>query len=191
MRLGLSSHAGFGAFVAALWSTALASGPGRAVAGPVLPDFSPGNFTSGAPIDNLYFPLVPGTTFRYSANVTDPATGERVHEVDVDVVTNQTQMIAGVVARVVHARSFEDDVLVEDTSDFYAQDKSGNVWYLGEATSAFERDDEGNIISTSHAGSWRAGVNGGKPGYIMPAAALRRVGFEHYQEFAPADQAVD
>ena len=36
-----------------------------AVGGPVLPDFSPSNFTAGAPVDNPFFPLVPGTRYRY------------------------------------------------------------------------------------------------------------------------------
>src|SRR3954464_4722660 len=86
--------------------------PMPAQAGPVLPDFSAANFTPGAPIDNPYFPLSPGTTFRAAGDVTDPETGESVHQVDVDVVTAQTQVIGGVRARVVHAQGFEDGVLV-------------------------------------------------------------------------------
>jgi hypothetical protein len=80
-------------------------------------------------------------------------------------------------------------VLTEDTNDYYAQDKAGNVWYMGEDTKAFEYDDSGKLISTDTSGSWRAGVRGGKPGFIMPAHPT--VGFSHYQEFAPNDEAVD
>jgi hypothetical protein len=160
-----------------------------AAAGPVLPEFSPANFPDGATITNPYFPLTPGTTYRASGNVTDPEDGSTVHEVDEDAVTFQTRTIAGVTARVVHARGFEDGVLAEDTNDFYAQDKDGNVWYMGEDTTAFERDDAGNIIGRDKSGSWLAGVNGAKPGFIMPARPA--VGFNHYQEFSPADGALD
>jgi hypothetical protein len=163
--------------------------PRLAPAGPVLPAFSPSNFTPGAPIDNPYFPLVPGTTYRSAARTTDPDTGESGFEVDEDVVTSRTRTIGGVPARVVHARVFRDNVLAEDTTDWYAQDKAGNVWYLGEATSAFTYDKNGKLISTDHSGTWLTGVHGAKPGYIMPAHP--KVGFNYYQEFAPADGAVD
>ena len=159
------------------------------LAGPVLPDFDPGNFVAGAPIDNPYYPVVPGTVRRYEADVTDPETGETAREVTTVTVTTSTRTIAGVTARVVRDKAFEDGVLVEDTFDYFAQDKQGNVWYLGEDTRAFEYDDDGNVISTSTKGSWRAGVNGAKPGFVMPAS--RAVGFNYYQEFAPADEALD
>jgi hypothetical protein len=168
---------------------ALAAAPTPSAAGPVLPDFSPSNFVAGAPIDNPYFPLTPGTRYRASGTVTDPDTGETTFEQDEDFVTFETEVIGGVTARVVHARGWEDGVLVEDTRDWYAQDISGNVWYLGEDTTAFEYDDDGNLVGTSNAGSWRTGVNGAKPGYIMPAD--RTIGLNHYQEFAPADEALD
>jgi hypothetical protein len=75
---------------------------GTASAGPVLPDFSPSNFTPGAPINNPYFPLTPGTTYRAEADVvSDSDSGERVHAVDIDMVTFRTQTIAGVKAVVV------------------------------------------------------------------------------------------
>jgi hypothetical protein len=161
---------------------------GTTRAAPVLPDFAPINFQPGAPINNPYFPLPPGQRLRYAANVTDEE-GDTVLEEDEDFVTNETQTIAGVQARVVHARSWEDGVLIEDTRDFFAQDKSGNVWYMGEDTKAFERDDEGNIISTDTTGSWRAGVDGAKPGFVMPVD--KTIGFNYFQENAPNNDALD
>ena len=158
-------------------------------AAPVLPDFAPANFAPGAPINNTYFPLPVGQRLRYAANVTDPEGGESTFEEDEDFVTNQTQTIAGVQARVVQARSWEDGELIEETRDYFAQDKSGNVWYMGEDTQAFERDDEGNIISTDTSGSWHAGVNGAKPGFVMPVD--KTIGFNYFQENAPADGALD
>ena len=158
---------------------------------PVVPDFSPDDFTPGAAIDNPYHPLVPGTERRYEADVTDPDNGEVTREVNRVTVTGQTRQIAGVTARVVRDRAFEDGELAEDTFDYFAQDRQGNVWYLGEDTTSFERDDEGNVIGTSTRGSWHAGVNGARPGFIMPAAANRTVGFSYFQEFAQQDEALD
>lgn len=162
---------------------------GRALAEPVQPDFQPGNFVTGAPIDNPFFPLVPGTTFRYEGTATDPEDNSTSHNVETDFVTFQTKVIGGVVARVVHNQVHTDGELTEDTSDYYAQDKSGNVWYLGEDTKEFELDDEGNIINTDTTGSWHAGVHGAKPGFIMPVD--HTIGFEYFQENAPTDQAID
>ena len=160
-----------------------------AAAAPVVPDFSPGDFVAGAPIDNPYYPLVPGTVRRYEADVTDPETGEVTREANEVTVTFETRTVAGVVARVVRDRAFEDGVIVEDTFDYFAQDRAGNVWYLGEDTTAYEYDDEGNLVGTSTQGAWLAGRNGARPGFIMPAD--RRVGFNYYQEFAAQDEALD
>jgi hypothetical protein len=169
----------------------LALQPRAVRAEPVLPNFSPEDFVSGAPIDNPFFPLTPGTTFRWEGTITNPEDGDTSQERDEDFVTFQTKVIGGVTARVVHARVFNDGDLTEDTLDYYAQDKSGNVWYLGEDTKEFELDDEGNVIGTDTTGSWHTGVNGAKPGFIMPAVPSLKVGFEYFQENAPADEALD
>jgi len=176
--------------LALLSCTAIASlhdRPARAAV--VEPVFSAADFSPGAPIDNPYFPLVPGPRFTYAGTTTDADTGETAHEVEEDSVTNQTIDIAGVKARVVHNTVTEDGEQVEDTKDYYAQDKSGNVWYLGEDTAEFQRDDNGNIISTDTSGSWRTGVHGAQPGFIMPANPT--VGFAYAQENAPQDEAID
>jgi hypothetical protein len=155
----------------------------------VLPKFSPADFTPAAPINNPYFPLPPGTTFIAGANVTDPDSGRKSFERSEDFVTGHRENVGGVQAMRVHARVFHDNLLIEDTIDFFAQDKVGNVWYLGEATRAFEYDSKGKLIGTSTEGSWRTGVHGAKPGFIMPAHPV--VGFHYYQEFSPIDHAVD
>jgi hypothetical protein len=158
-------------------------------AGPVTPVFSPSNFTPGAPIDNPYFPLVPGTLFTTTANVTDPDTGEKSTEVDKMFVTFQTEQVGGITVRRVSDRVFTDGLLSEETTDLYAQDKSGNVWYLGERTAEFTRDDSGKIIDTDTTGTWITGIHGAKPGFILPVD--HTVGFFYREEFAPNDQAVD
>ena len=78
---------------------------------------------------------------------------------------------------------------MEETFDFYAQDSGGNVWYMGEDVTNYIYDDDDNLIETNNASAWRAGVNGALPGYIMPADLS--IGFNYYQEFAEADNAVD
>ena len=65
---------------------------------------------------------------------------------------------------------------VEVTDDWYAQDKRGNIWYLGEATTDFEN---GKPVSTE--GSFEAGVDGAQAGVIMPAHP--RPGLSYRQEY--------
>jgi hypothetical protein len=66
--------------------------------------------------------------------------------------------------------------IIEDTFDWYAQDKEGNIWYLGENTAEFEN---GKLITK--AGSFEAGVDGAKPGIIMPADP--KDGMQYRQEY--------
>lgn len=136
----------------------------------------PGNFVSV--IDNPYFPLEPGTTFTYRGETEGTPTR------NVTTVTSDTKVILGVTTIVVHDQAYEDGVLVEDTFDWYAQDKDGNVWYFGEDTK--ELDENGKVISTE--GSWEAGVDGAEPGIIMEANPKK--GDKYQQEFA-ADVAED
>jgi hypothetical protein len=135
------------------------------------PGVNPDDFSSPLVIDNDYFPLVPGTLLVYEGETDGvPTRGEFC-------VTRQTKVIEGVETRVVHDQAFENDVLVEDTFDWHAQDDSGTVWYFGEDTK--ELDAQGNIVSTE--GSWEAGVDGAKAGFIMLADP--QVGVRYYQEF--------
>jgi hypothetical protein len=83
---------------------------------------------------------------------------------------------------VVEDRNYLGNVLAERTSDYYAQDRCGNVWYFGEDTA--ELDAHGRVVSTE--GSWHAGVGGAQPGVIMPAHPQvgRRFRQEWYQGHA-------
>ena len=146
------------------------------IAEPVL---DPADFTT--PVQNPYFPLVPGTTYVYAAQ-----TGEGLLRTEVSV-TSSTKTIDGVVAFVVHDVVWLDvdegpTVLIEDTFDWYAPDNSGNVWYLGEATVERLYDEDWNFIGTSTEGSWEAGVAGAEAGLIMLADP--RPGLSYRQEFA-------
>jgi hypothetical protein len=123
--------------------------------------------------ENAWFPLVPGTTWRYRG------TGENAAETNVVTVTSDTRMILGIRATVVRDQVFENGELTEDTRDWYAIDREGNVWYLGEDTKEYRN---GEVVST--AGSWEAGVNGAKPGIIMWADPAAHVGETYRQEYS-------
>jgi len=108
-------------------------------------------------IDNTYFPLVPGTTFVYEGVGED---GEAIrNEV---TVTDETKEVMGVTTTVVLDREWEDEELIEETFDWYAQDGDGNIWYFGEDSKEYE---DGEVVST--AGSWEAGVGGALPGILI------------------------
>jgi hypothetical protein len=131
--------------------------------------FDPSNFV--AQIDNPYLPLTPGTAFHYRSETPE---GVEINDV---IVTRDTKQILGVTVRVVHDQVFLNGELTEDTFDWQAQDKQGNVWYFGEDTKELEN---GQVVSTE--GSWEAGVNG-NPGIIM--LAHPKTGLTYIQEDAP------
>jgi len=112
----------------------------------------PADFTTN--IDNPYWPVVPGSRWVYRE-------GEQRGTI---TVLRATRKIAGVEARVVHDVVRRGGRLVEDTYDWYAQDREGNVWYLGEDTKEYK---DGRVSTT--AGSWEHGVDGAYAGIIMPA----------------------
>ena len=100
------------------------------------------------------------------------------------MATTQTKKIAnGITARVVRDTVRAGGSIIEDTFDWYAQDASGNVWYLGESTAEFE-----NGKVTSRSGSFEAGVDGALAGIILPANPAP--GMRYRQEYY-AGQAED
>jgi hypothetical protein len=109
-------------------------------------------------VTNPFFPLAPGTVITYRGVKDGRVQDDRV------VVTHQTKRIIGVTTTVVLDSARHAGRLLEQTEDWYAQDKHGNVWYFGERTKAF--DANGNVDT---AGSWEAGVHGAEPGIIMEA----------------------
>lgn len=122
------------------------------------PGFSPN-------ITNPYWPMEPGTRWVYQEGA----------QRNVVTVLSRTETIRGAETRVVHDTVAEHGKLIEDTYDWYAQDRRGNVWYMGEATKEFS----GRHVSTE--GSWRAGVNGAQAGIIVPAHP--RIGASYRQEY--------
>jgi hypothetical protein len=111
-------------------------------------------------IDNRYFPLPVGRTWIYKG------VKEGKPQIDRVTVTSMTKLVAeGITARAISdvAKTPRGELL-EKTTDWYAQDKRGNVWYFGENTAAYL---PGGKVDRS--GSWQAGVHDGEPGIIMLA----------------------
>jgi hypothetical protein len=109
---------------------------------------------------NSYFPLRPGLVTRLRGSDDDEHFRERVE------ITGRTEVIQTVrtvvASDVVHRF---DGTLAEKTTDFYAADNDGNVWYFGENTATY--DESGRL--ESREGTWRAGRRGAVAGMVMPA----------------------
>jgi hypothetical protein len=120
------------------------------------PKIDPADF--GGPIDNPYLPLAPGSRWVYEE--THPDYTEHI----VVEVTPYTKKILGVDTVVVRDTATVDGVVTEDTADFYAQDRAGNVWYFGEATVEYAHGQPDTTL-----GSWEGGVAGAQPGIVMYA----------------------
>jgi hypothetical protein len=144
--------------------------------GTYAPKIDPANFV--ARIDNRYLPYEPGTRFHFE--------GVRgtTRQTDDQVVLRRTKRILGVTCTVVRDIVSEHGRAVERTDDWYAQDRQGNVWYMGE--DSFEREN-GRFVKASD--SWESGVNGAQPGIIMPADP--RPGDAYRQEYYPPGKALD
>jgi hypothetical protein len=116
----------------------------------------PANFV--AMIDNPYLPFTPGTTLVYKGvmkNGTTPQT-------DTVFVTNRTRRILGIDCTVVRDTVTSRGRPVERTFDWYAQDRDGNVWYMGEQTQELMHGTFGKMIDSGPAGQ-----DGAQPGIIM------------------------
>jgi hypothetical protein len=132
---------------------------------------------------NPYFSLKPG--YRIVLKSEDERVWVTVLD-ETEVVDTKIEGVGEVTTRVVEEREWEKDgdefVLKEVSRNFFAICKQTNsVFYFGETVV----DGEGNPLG----GGWRAGVNGAKPGLIMPGTIL--LGARYYQEIAPEDEALD
>ena len=162
------------ACIAAAATPALANSPASAASRPAattvscpLPVFGPGSTYHpvinpadfGPNVTNRWFPLAGGTTYVYTG------TKDGKPALDVYAVSKRTKVIDGVVTRIVNDRLYLNNTLSERTTDYYAQDKCGNVWYFGEDTAVLGK--HGRVVDRS--GSFLAGVDGAQPGVFMQA----------------------
>jgi hypothetical protein len=137
------------------------------------PTLSPADFSTK--VDNAYFPLPVGRKLVYRG------TKDARTQLDVVTVTNRTKKVAeGITGRVVTDVATHAGRLLEQTEDWYAQDKKGNVWYVGEKTAAYGPNGK---VDTS--GSWEAGVKDAEPGIVMEATP--RIPDAYRQEYLAGD----
>jgi hypothetical protein len=132
-------------------------------------NLDPANFVDR--IDNPYLPMIRGSRWVYREREKD-GTVVRVEL----TVTNRKKEVLGIEATVVRDVVTEDGVMKEDTVDWFAQDKQGNVWYLGEFVKNYKN---GKLVDNE--GSWEAGVDGAEAGIIMPAKPA--TGMKYRQEY--------
>ena len=144
--------------------------------GPYSPSIDPANFVRT--VDNRYMPLKPGTAFHFVG------VRGRTKQTDDAVVLHKHKRILGVRSTVVRDTVSEHGHAVERTFDWYAQDRYGNVWYMGENSLELQH---GRLVRASD--SWKSGVHGAKPGIIMPGHP--RPGDAYRQEYYPPGKALD
>jgi hypothetical protein len=130
----------------------------------------PDNFVKE--VTNPYFPLVRGSKMIFHGQTKDGF--ERI-ELEVLKITKD---VMGISATVLQDRVFLNGELVEDTLDWFAQDKEGNVWYLGESVKNYK-----DGIFDNGDGSWESGVDGALPGIIMFNNPEKHIGETYRQEY--------
>jgi hypothetical protein len=121
-------------------------------------------------ITNPYLPYRPGSVWVYKG------VKDGTSQTDVVRVTHRTRMIDGVRCTSITDIATHGTRVLERTTDWYAQDRAGNVWYFGENTAAY-----GPGGQVDRSGSWLAGAHGARPGIVMTAHP--RVGDAHRQEY--------
>ena len=126
-----------------------------------LEDFDRNNFDRSNNIDNKWFPLRPGTRLVNEGFTEED--GERVPHRMVRTVMDLTKVINGVRAVVVWDVDYKDGNLEESEIVFFAQDKGGNVWLLGELRETYDKLD---LIGGR---TWLAGMDGSRAGIMMKA----------------------
>jgi hypothetical protein len=124
------------------------------------PSADPDDFVTA--VDNPWLPLEVGRVWTYDVQAS-AATSLVVR------VEDAPETVAGVTCVVVHSTATDAAGKVLREGDaYYAQDRRGNVWLLGEETPTR---------------SWRAGVDGAQAGLAMPASP--RDGDGYRMELAP------
>lgn len=139
-------------------------------------NFDRNNFDRSTNIDNKWFPLKPGMRYVYKGSTQEGR--KRVPHRVVIVVTDLVKVIDGVPTVVVWETDYKDGELEESELIFFAQDKEGNVWHLGQLVEKYEEKD---FVG---AQAFLSGTDGAKAGIMMQAEP--RPGTPSYsQGYAP------
>lgn len=133
------------------------------------PQINPADFSTE--ITNKYFTLPVGKKLTYETT----EQGRVTERIEIEILP-ETKTIEGVEAVVYLDKEFKNGQLVEETRDYLAQHKNGDVWYFGEDVSNYS-----NGILLNRSGSFLHGQDGAKAGIWMKAE--QRVGDSYRQEF--------
>jgi hypothetical protein len=142
-------------------------------------DFERAKFDkSSTHITNQWLPLKPGTQLTYKGSAIPEGEKTRVKRRVVSTVTDLSKWIDGVRTLVIWERDYTAGKLGESEIAFFAQDKAGNVWLLGEYPEEYENR---KVVD---APTWISGQKGARAGIAM--LANPRLGSPDYaQGFAP------
>lgn len=129
---------------------------------PALENFDASNFDQSTRIDNPWMPMRPGTRFTYNGQTVEDDGTVVPHQIVINV-TDLTKVIGGVRSLATWDLDYSDGELVEAELAFFAQDKSGNVWRMGEYPEEYE---EGKFVT---APAWIHGFENARAGIQMLA----------------------
>src|SRR5262249_34347369 len=103
-------------------------------------DFDPTSFgaSTSTHIDNPWMPLTPGTRFIFDGRTVEDRGKTVAHRIVMNV-TDLAKVIGGIRSLVTWDLDYSDGQLVEADLAFYAQDKEGTVWRMGEYTEEYEK----------------------------------------------------
>ncbi len=120
-----------------------------------------------------YIPLEAGAQLMFAGE----EDGEQI-ELRITVLED-VEEVDGVQTRVIEEYETVDGEVIEISRNYFAICMETNsIVYFGEDVDIYE---DGEIVS--HAGAWRAGIDGARAGIIMPGTVL--LGSRYYQEVAP------
>jgi hypothetical protein len=122
--------------------------------------FDPKNFGEPTGDLNKWYPLVPGTQTLRDGSITR-GSRKLTHQLRV-TVTDVTKEVNGVRTVLVLDQDIDAGQVGEASLDYLAQDKFGNIWYLGSYTELYEGGEFVNSVD-----AWLAGEKDSKPGVWM------------------------
>lgn len=126
-----------------------------------LATFNPANFVSPIVPVNRWLPVKPG--FQWLRVGTTLIGHRKVPHRVLSTVTDVVKTIDGVRAVAVLDLDIDAGQITQESIDWWAQDRFGNVWDIGSYT---ERYEGGRFSLRRDA--WLAGMQGAQPGILMP-----------------------
>lgn len=145
--------------------------------------FDASNFPPVPRVDNPWLPLAPGVRLVLEGRA-DRGGGPLPHQT-VFTVTDLVKVIDGVPNVVVFDTDIQDDEVAEAELAFFAQDRDGNVWNLGEYPEEYE---DGKFVGAPS--TWFSGIGDARGGIHMKANPQRGAGW-YLQGWVPSIEFLD